>query len=92
MLPFLRAVYYIPIQKAFGYDNIQMGVQTSGLGGLSLLAYFPGAGLLISFNADATNATANALGVVFTGAAFVGSGAIVAAAVYVLAKRMLEGK
>ena len=37
-------------------------------------------------------ATANALGVVFAGAAFVGSGAIVAAAVYVLAKRMLEGK
>jgi predicted exporter len=53
MLPFLRAVYYIPIQQAFGYDNIQMGVLTSGLGGLSLLAYFSGAGLLISFNAVA---------------------------------------
>jgi hypothetical protein len=26
MLPFLRQVYYIPMQEAFGYDNTQMGM------------------------------------------------------------------
>ncbi|MEC7368548.1 MAG: MFS transporter [Pseudomonadota bacterium] len=42
MLPFLREVYYIPMQQAFGYDNVQMGVLMSVFGALSLLAYFPG--------------------------------------------------
>jgi len=37
-------------------------------------------------------ATANALGTVFAGASAVGSGAIIAAAVYVLAKRLLQEK
>jgi nitrate/nitrite transporter NarK len=42
MLPFLREVYYIPMQEAFGYDNTQMGVLMSVFGAVSLLTYFPG--------------------------------------------------
>jgi nitrate/nitrite transporter NarK len=42
MLPFLREVYYIPMQQAFGYDNTQMGVLMSVFGAVSLLTYFPG--------------------------------------------------
>ena len=42
MLPFLREVYYIPMQEAFGYDNLQMGILISVFGGASLLTYFPG--------------------------------------------------
>jgi nitrate/nitrite transporter NarK len=42
MLPFLREVYYLPMQQAFGYDNTQMGVLISVFGTVSLLTYFPG--------------------------------------------------
>jgi nitrate/nitrite transporter NarK len=42
MLPFLREVYYIPMQLAFGYSNTQMGVLISVFGAVSLLTYFPG--------------------------------------------------
>ena len=42
MLPFLREVYYVPMQEAFGYDNTQMGVQMSVFGFVSLITYFPG--------------------------------------------------
>ena len=42
MLPFLREVYYIPMQEAFGYNNTQMGVLMSVFGAVSLLTYFPG--------------------------------------------------
>jgi nitrate/nitrite transporter NarK len=42
MLPFLREVYYIPMQEAFGYDNTQMGVLMSVFGAVSLISYFPG--------------------------------------------------
>ena len=42
MLPFLREVYYIPMQEAFGYSNTQMGVLISVFGTVSLLTYFPG--------------------------------------------------
>ena len=31
MLPCLREVYYIPMQEAFGYDNLQMGILISVL-------------------------------------------------------------
>lgn len=51
MLPFLREVYYIPMQVAFGYDNTQMGVQMSVFGFFSLLAYFPGGWLADRFSA-----------------------------------------
>lgn len=50
MLPFLREVYYIPMQEAFGYDNTQMGVLISVFGTLSLLTYFPGGWLADRFS------------------------------------------
>ena len=42
MLPYLREVYYQPMQAAFGYDNTQMGILMSVFGAFSLIAYFPG--------------------------------------------------
>lgn len=42
MLPFLREVYYIPMQEAFGYSNTELGVMMSVFGLVSLLTYFPG--------------------------------------------------
>lgn len=50
MLPFLREVYYIPMQEAFGYDNTQMGVLISVFGTLSLISYFPGGWLADRFS------------------------------------------
>lgn len=44
MLPFLREVYYIPLQKALSLSNTQLGVLMSVFGAVSLLTYFPGAG------------------------------------------------
>jgi nitrate/nitrite transporter NarK len=42
MLPFLREVYYIPLQKALNLSNTQLGVMMSVFGATSLLTYFPG--------------------------------------------------
>ena len=50
LLPFLREVYYIPMQEAFGYDNTQMGVQMSVFGFFSLITYFPGGWLADRFS------------------------------------------
>jgi len=50
MLPFLREVYYVPMQEAFGYDNLQMGVPMSVFGAASLLTYFPGGWLADRFS------------------------------------------
>lgn len=50
LLPFLREVYYIPMQDAFGYDNTQMGVQMSVFGFFSLITYFPGGWLADRFS------------------------------------------
>ena len=38
LLPFLREVYYIPMQEAFGYNNTQLGIQMSVFGAASLLS------------------------------------------------------
>ncbi len=62
LLPFLREVYYIPLQKALGLTNTQLGVLMSVFGAVSLLTYFPGGWLadrvsprkLISFSLLAT--------------------------------------
>ncbi len=62
LLPFLREVYYIPLQKALGLTNTQLGVLMSVFGAVSLLTYFPGGWLadrvssrkLISFSMLAT--------------------------------------
>jgi len=50
MLPFLREVYYVPMQEAFGYSNTQMGVLISVFGAVSLLTYFPGGWLADQFS------------------------------------------
>jgi len=42
MLPFLREVYYIPLQKALDLSNTQLGVLMSVFGITSLIFYFPG--------------------------------------------------
>jgi nitrate/nitrite transporter NarK len=62
LLPFLREVYYIPLQKALNLSNTQLGVLMSVFGAFSLLTYFPGGWLadrvssrkLISFSMLAT--------------------------------------
>jgi nitrate/nitrite transporter NarK len=62
LLPFLREVYYIPLQKALGLTNTQLGVLMSVFGATSLLTYFPGGWIadrvsprkLISFSMLAT--------------------------------------
>ncbi len=62
MLPFLREVYYLPLQKALDLNNTQLGVLMSVFGAVSLLTYFPGGWLadrissrkLISFSMLAT--------------------------------------
>ena len=50
MLPFLREVYYIPMQEAFGFDHWQLGVLMSVFGTVSLLTYFPGGWLADRFS------------------------------------------
>lgn len=50
MLPFLREVYYIPMQEAFGYSNTQMGLMMSLFGLVSLITYFPGGWLADRFS------------------------------------------
>jgi len=42
LLPFLREVYYLPLQKALGVSNTQLGVLQAVFGATSLLTYFPG--------------------------------------------------
>jgi nitrate/nitrite transporter NarK len=62
LLPFLREVYYIPLQRALNLTNTQLGVLMSVFGAVSLLTYFPGGWLadrvsprkLISFSMLAT--------------------------------------
>lgn len=49
LLPFLREVYYQPMQAAFGHTNTEMGVLMSVFGAFSLLAYFPGGWLADRF-------------------------------------------
>ena len=40
--PFLREVYYIPMQDAMNLSNTQMGMLMGVFGGVGLLTYFPG--------------------------------------------------
>ncbi|MFP4081916.1 MAG: MFS transporter [Candidatus Aminicenantes bacterium] len=42
LLPFLREVYYIPLQKALHLNHTQLGVLMSVFGTISMLVYFPG--------------------------------------------------
>ena len=42
LLPFLREVYYIPLQRALNLSNTQLGILMSVFGVAALLTYFPG--------------------------------------------------
>jgi sugar phosphate permease len=42
LLPFLREVYYLPLQKALQVSNTQLGVMMSIFGTAALVSYFPG--------------------------------------------------
>jgi len=42
LLPFLREVYYLPLQKALHISNTQLGVMMSVFGTSALICYFPG--------------------------------------------------
>lgn len=62
LLPFLREVYYIPLQKALNLSNTELGVLMSIFGAVAMLCYFPGGWLadrvspraLIAFSMVAT--------------------------------------
>ena len=41
-LPYLREVFYIPMQNAFHFNNFQMGFLTSMYGIVNFLLYIPG--------------------------------------------------
>jgi len=42
LLPFLREVYYLPLQKALNLSNTQFGVMMGVFGTTALVSYFPG--------------------------------------------------
>jgi nitrate/nitrite transporter NarK len=42
LAPFLREVYYIPMQEAMNLSNTQMGMLMGAFGTVSMLMYFPG--------------------------------------------------
>ena len=62
LLPFLREVYYIPLQNALDLSNTQLGVLMSTFGATAMICYFPGGWLadrisprkLITFSMVAT--------------------------------------
>ncbi len=51
LIPFLREVYYIPLQEALGTTNTQLGVLMSVFGATALITYFPGGWLADRFSA-----------------------------------------
>ena len=50
LLPFLREIYYLPLQRALGISNTQLGVLMSVFGTTSLITYFPGGWLADRFS------------------------------------------
>lgn len=42
LLPYLREVYYIPLQEALQLSNTQLGVLMSAFGVAAMISYFPG--------------------------------------------------
>lgn len=50
LLPYLREVYYIPLQEALGLSNTQLGVLMSVFGVTAMLSYFPGGWLADRFS------------------------------------------
>ena len=41
-LPYFSDIYYVPVQRAFGFSNTQLGMLSSTFGFASLLSYAPG--------------------------------------------------
>jgi len=50
MLPFLREVYYIPLQQALRVSNTQLGLLSGIFGATSMICYFPGGWLADRFS------------------------------------------
>lgn len=50
MLPFLREVYYIPLQRALHLSNTQLGLLSGVFGTTSIISYFPGGWLADRFS------------------------------------------
>lgn len=50
MLPFLREVYYIPLQQALRISNTQLGWLSGIFGATSMICYFPGGWLADRFS------------------------------------------
>lgn len=42
LLPYLREVYYIPLQEALHLSNTQLGILMGVFGALAMISYFPG--------------------------------------------------
>ena len=51
LIPFLREVYYIPLQQALNINNTQLGVLIGVFGATALITYFPGGWLADRFSA-----------------------------------------
>ena len=47
--PFAAETYYVPMQRAFGFTNTQIGILSSVFGFVSLVGYFPGGWLADRF-------------------------------------------
>jgi nitrate/nitrite transporter NarK len=60
-LPFFFDVYYVPMQRAFGFSNTQLGMLASTFGFLSLLSYAPGGWLADRYPARLLMSTALAI-------------------------------
>ncbi len=41
-LPYFSDIYYVPVQRTFGFSNTQMGMLPSIFGFASLVSYAPG--------------------------------------------------
>ena len=50
LLPFLREVYYIPLQEALDLTNTELGVLMSAFGASAMISYFPGGWLADRFS------------------------------------------
>jgi len=42
LLPYLREIYYLPMQEALHLTNTQLGVLMSAFGVTAMISYFPG--------------------------------------------------
>jgi len=51
LIPYLREVYYIPLQEALDITNTQLGVLMSVFGTTALISYFPGGWLADRYSA-----------------------------------------